>query len=678
MAISELDFRSIVSSEISNALNYYDTEFSQDRIDIMSYYLGEGFGNEVEGRSQVVATEVSDTIEYVMPSLMKIFSQSGQYARFVGRQPEDVEAAEQATELVNFVINNDNSGFRVIHNFMKDALLFKMGAVKFFYDENESTKEEEYEGLTEDELSLLVADPDVEVIEQEQVEVGVTDVNGAEVPLQVTFNVKVRKTEMTGQVRIINVPPEELIFNRRATSLEDINFIAHRSQVTVSDLVAMGYDQEQVEQYAGANDLDDEQERHQRFEDLEGGPDHESSDPTMREVLVTEGYLYCDYDGDGIAELRRFVALGNGAEIVENEPWDVIPFAILSPILMPHRMVGRSVAEMVMDLQLIKSTVLRQMLDNLYLSNNSRVVAVEGQVNLDDLLTSRPGGIVRTRAPGMVQPLQVPQIGAQAFQMLGYIDEVRDQRTGFSKASMGLDPNALQSTTAAAVNATIQGAQSKIEMIARVFAETGMKDLAKGVLHLCQKHMSKERTIRIRNEYVALDPRAWDNEFDIEVTVGLGTGNEDQKVAMLAQISGKQQEILQQLGPSNPIVSISQYVNTLKKIAESAGFKDTDQFFRSGAEVDQALAAQAEQQSQGNSAMEIEQQKLQMQMQLDQQKLQMQMELQREKATAELALEREKFAAEIALRRDELQAELSLREQKIALGGSVSTNLPRA
>jgi len=370
--------------------------------------------------------------------------------------------------------------------------------------------------------------------------------------------------------------------------------------------------------------------------------------------------------------------LGNGAEIVENEPWDVIPFAILSPILMPHRMVGRSVAEMVMDLQLIKSTVLRQMLDNLYLSNNSRVVAVEGQVNLDDLLTSRPGGIVRTRAPGMVQPLQVPQIGAQAFQMLGYIDEVRDQRTGFSKASMGLDPNALQSTTAAAVNATIQGAQSKIEMIARVFAETGMKDLAKGVLHLCQKHMSKERTIRIRNEYVALDPRAWDNEFDIEVTVGLGTGNEDQKVAMLAQISGKQQEILQQLGPSNPIVSVSQYVNTLKKIAESAGFKDTDQFFRSGAEVDQALAAQAEQQSQGNPARAIEQQKLQMQMQLDQQKLQMQMELQREKATAELALEREKFAAEIALRRDELNAELSLREQKIALGGSVSANLPRA
>lgn len=668
MAISELDFRSIIKSEIQNALNYYDTEFSQERIDAMGFYLGEPFGNEVEGRSQVVATEVSDVIEYIMPSLVKIFAQSGQYARFVGRQPEDVQAAEQATELVNFVVNNDNNGFRVVHDFMKDALLFKLGAVKFYWDETERTEEEEYEGLTEDELALLVADPNIEVVEQEAVEMGMTAPDGTEIPMSVTFNVKVKKTEMNGKVRLVNIPPEELIYNRRATSLEDCSFIAHRSQVTVSDLVAMGYEREMVEEYAGYNDLDNDQERQRRFEDLEDGPEVDSSDPSMREVLVTEGYIYADYDDDGIAELRRFVALGDGAEIIENEPWDVVPFAILSPVLMPHRMVGRSVAEMVMDLQLIKSTILRQMLDNLYLSNNSRVVAVEGQVNLDDLLTSRPGGIVRSRAPGMVQPLAVPQIGAQAFQMLGYIDEVRDQRTGFSKASMGLDPSTLQSTTAAAVNATIQGAQAKIEMIARVFAETGMKDLAKGVLHLCQKHMDKERTIRIRNEYVALDPRAWDNEFDIEVTVGLGTGNEDQKTAMMVQVAGKQEQIMQQLGLNNPIVSVTQYVNTLKKIAESAGFRDTDQFFNSGPQVEQALAAQAQQKQQQQPNQEME---------LERQKIEMQAQLQREKAAAELQLQREKFEAELELRRRELELELQLRQQKLAMGGGVSTNLPR-
>lgn len=668
MAISELDFRSIIKSEIQNALNYYDTEFSQERIDAMGFYLGEPFGNEVEGRSQVVATEVSDVIEYIMPSLVKIFAQSGQYARFVGRQPEDVQAAEQATELVNFVVNNDNNGFRVVHDFMKDALLFKLGAVKFYWDETEKTEEEEYEGLTEDELALLVADPNIEVVEQEAVEMGMTAPDGTEIPMSVTFNVKVKKTEMNGKVRLVNIPPEELIYNRRATSLEDCSFIAHRSQVTVSDLVAMGYEREMVEEYAGYNDLDNDQERQRRFEDLEDGPEVDSSDPSMREVLVTEGYIYADYDDDGIAELRRFVALGDGAEIIENEPWDVVPFAILSPVLMPHRMVGRSVAEMVMDLQLIKSTILRQMLDNLYLSNNSRVVAVEGQVNLDDLLTSRPGGIVRSRAPGMVQPLAVPQIGAQAFQMLGYIDEVRDQRTGFSKASMGLDPSTLQSTTAAAVNATIQGAQAKIEMIARVFAETGMKDLAKGVLHLCQKHMDKERTIRIRNEYVALDPRAWDNEFDIEVTVGLGTGNEDQKTAMMVQVAGKQEQIMQQLGLNNPIVSVTQYVNTLKKIAESAGFRDTDQFFNSGPQVEQALAAQAQQKQQQQPNQEME---------LERQKIEMQAQLQREKAAAELQLQREKFEAELELRRRELELELQLRQQKLAMGGGVSTNLPR-
>jgi hypothetical protein len=268
----------------------------------------------------------------------------------------------------------------------------------------------------------------------------------------------------------------------------------------------------------------------------------------------------------------------------------------------------------------------------------------------------------------MVQPLSVPQIGAQAFQMLGYIDEVRDQRTGFSKASMGLDPSTLQSTTAAAVNATIQGAQAKIEMIARVFAETGMKDLAKGVLHLCQKHMNKERTIRIRNEYIPIDPRAWDNEFDIEVTVGLGTGNEDQKTAMMLQVSAKQEQILQQLGPNNPIVNITQYVNTLKKIAETAGFRDTDQFFNSGPEVEQAMAAQAQQAQQPQVNAEVE---------LERQKMEMQVQLQREKAAAELQLQREKFKAELELRRRELELELQLRQQKMAMGGSISENLPR-
>jgi len=361
------------------------------------------------------------------------------------------------------------------------------------------------------------------------------------------------------------------------------------------------------------------------------------------------------------------VCLGDGGEILENEPFDKVPFCLLSPILMPHRMIGRSVAELVKDVQLIKSTTLRQQLDNFYLTNNSRVAAVEGQVNLDDLLQSRPGGVVRMRAPGMVQPLAVPQIGNAGFQMLDYMDSVRDQRTGFSKASMGLDPSTLQSTTASAVNATIQGAQLKVEMIARVFAETGCRELAAQVLHLLQTHQDAERTVRIRGSFVAIDPRTWENGFDMSIEVGLGNGREDEKMAMLLQIAGKQEQMLQQLGPSNPVCSVTQYVDTLKRIVEMAGFADAQQFFNSGPEVDQALQAQTAQSQQADPTLEIEKMKLEADI-----------ALKRERMTLEIQMQREKAQAELDLRREELQAELALRQQKINLGGSVSTNLPQA
>tara|TARA_B100001057_G_C22871397_1_gene959064 strand:+ start:2380 stop:4374 length:1995 start_codon:yes stop_codon:yes gene_type:complete len=661
--MDEERFRGILQHEIQSAVNYYDSEFSQERADILGYYLGEPLGNEVENRSQVIATEVSDTIEYIMPSLMKMFASSPEFSRFHPRGPEDVKAAEQATDLVNFAINQDNRGFTILHNWFKDALLFKQGAVKFYWQETEDVANEVYEGLTEDEVTLLVNDPAVEVISQDVVEVGTVDeATGQEVPTDISYNVEVNVRKKSGKVKIDNVPPEELIFSRRATSLDDCAFIAHRTQVRAGDLIEQGYDENTVLNYAGHDDLDDEAERQARFEEIESGSNFESHDPTMREVLVTEAYIRADFDGDNVPELRRVVSLGDGVEILENEPFDHVPFALLSPILMPHRMVGRSVAEMVMDLQMIKSSIMRQMLDNLYLTNNSRVAAVEGQVNMSDLLSSRPGGIVRTRAPGMVQPLAVPQIGSTAFSMLEYVDQVRDQRTGFSKASMGLDPSTLQSTTASAVNATIQGAQLKIEMIARVFAETGCVDLAKGVLALLQKHQDKERTIRIRGEFVAIDPRAWQNNFDLSIEVGLGNGREDEKMGMLTQILGKQEQLLQQLGPNNPVVKPSQYINTLKKIAEMAGFKDTEQFFSSGEQVDQAVAQMGQQE--GPSP--------------EQARLEAELELKREKMQAELQLEREKMQAEIELRRQELQAELQLRQQKLAFGGQVSDNLPRA
>jgi hypothetical protein len=661
--MDDLRFRSILQNEIQGAVNYHESEFSGNRQETMRYYLGEPLGNEVNDRSQVVATEVSDTIEYIMPSLMKMFASSDEFCRFEPRGPEDVGAAQQATDLVNFEIYKSNQGFRVIHNWFKDALLFAQGAVKAYWQESERVESEQYEGLTEDELTLLLQDPAIELVSQDMTESMQAD---PDMPVDVRYDVEITRKVMSGSVKIDNIPPEELIFSRRATSMEDCSFIAHRTQMRVGDLVELGYDIDVIERHAGDSGLDDEAERQSRFSDIESGDMSDSMDASMREVLVTEAYIRADFDGDNIPELRRVLCLGDGSEVLENEPFDRVPFAILSPVLMPHRMVGRSVADMVKDLQLIKSTVLRQLLDNLYLTNNARVSAVEGQVNLDDLLSSRPGGIVRMRSPGMVQPLAVPQIGSAAFSMLEYLDQVRDQRTGFSKASLGLDPSALQSTTASAVNATVQGAQLKVEMIARVFAETGCRQLADAVLHLLQKHQDSERVVRIRNEFVSIDPRAWHNGFDLSVEVGLGSGREDEKLNMLMQVMGKQEQIMDQLGLINPIVKPSQYMNTLKKITEMAGFKDTEQFFSSGEKIDQELAKSMEEQSQDTGD------------NTEMAKFQAELAMKKEQMQAQLALDREKMMAELELRKFELESELQLRQQKMAFGGSVSDNLPRA
>jgi hypothetical protein len=662
--MDDIEFQSVVRNEIEQALGHYDTEYSQDRIDAMDYYLGEPFGNEQPDRSQVVSTEVSDTIEHIMPSLMRIFTQSDEYVRFAPQGPEDVIVAEQASDYCNWVINNDNRGFEIMHNWFKDALILKTGVVKFYWDETTDIETEEYADLNDEELTVILADPEVEIIEQDERTIGEDMItpDGMVVPAPVLYDIKVKRTKTNGSVKIENVPPEEFLITSRAKSLEDADFVAHRSSMPLSDLIQMGYDRDEVEQYAGVSDVETSEERTSRFEDLEGGAPYDSLDPTMRDVLVTECYIRSDYDGDGVAEFRRVLTVGNGYHVLENEECDHVPFAILSPILMPHRAIGRSVAELVMDVQLIKSTLMRQLLDNIYNTNNARVVAVEGQVNLDDLLTNRPGGIVRTRTAGAVQPLQVPEVSSSVFPALNYMDSVREQRTGISKQSMGLDADALQSTTATAVAAMQAASQGKIEMIARVFAETGVRALFRGILHLVTKYQNKEKIIRLRNQFVSMDPRQWDNMYDVQINVGLGTGQREQQLATLFQIAAKQEGIMATMGPNNPIVTPIQYRNTLSKIAELSGFKDASEFFQ-----DPRNAPPAPPQQQGPNP----------QMQMEMAKAEQELALKREKMQLELQFEREKMAAELDLRRQELEFERQLRLEKLRSDIETSVNLPR-
>ena len=680
---TDIEFHTIVRNEIESAVNYHDQELSADRIESMDYYLGEPLGNEMDGRSAVVSTEGADTIDAMLPSLMKIFTASGDFVRFAPRGPEDVEAAAQATDYVNFILNSDNNGFVILHNFLKDSLLFKYGVVKSYYDQTEEVKEDEYESLTEDELTALLADDGLEVLEQESRALGEDQMtpDGTVIPAPHVYDIRVRRTTQDGRVRVENIPPEEFLFNRRAKSMDDCRFAAHRTRMPASDLISMGYDRELVESNAGFNEVDDE--RQNRFEDLESGEEDSTLDPSQQSVLYTECYIKTDYDDDGVAELRRVCTIGDGYEIVKNEAYGMMPFSVVSPILMPHRMVGRSVAELVKDLQQIKSALLRQQLDNIFATQNARVAAVEGQVNIDDLMSNRPGGVVRMRAPGMVQPITPPPINQMTFPLLEYIDSIKENRTGMTKAAMGLDADSLQSSTRAAVAATISASQQKIEMIARVFAETGIRHLMKSILRLVQTYQQGPRIVRLRNKFVPMDPQEWDTEFDTIIEVGIGTGDTEKRIAVLTQVAAKQEEILTKLGVANPLCTLQQYRDTLAKIIELNGFKDSSAFLLDPdnlpPELQQKIQARhGEQKSPQDAVIELERAKAQAEIENDRMKLQAEIAMKREKSAAEIEMKREEMEMKMQMRLREMQLEAELRGVEATIGADISANLPRA
>jgi hypothetical protein len=383
----------------------------------------------------------------------------------------------------------------------------------------------------------------------------------------------------------------------------------------------------------------------------------------MQTVEVYECYIKIDEDEDGIAELRRIVYCGS--EILEDDECDHIPFHAICPIPVPHKFFGQSLADRAMDIQLIKSTVTRQMLDNLYLTNNARVGAVDGQVNLDDLLNATPGGVIRMKSVNAIQPIEVPAVTAQAFPMLEYMDQVQAKRTGVSDSQQGLDPDVLNNVSATAVAAMMKSNSGKLELIARVFAETGVKSLFKGILHLMTKYQNKPKIVRMRGKYAEFDPRTWANEYDVSVNVGLGSGDREQKLAMLQMILSKQEQIIQQYGPANPLVSVGQYRNTLAKFIEAAGFKDSTEFMNEiTPEVDAALSqpqppapdAQAEV---AQMLAQVEREKTQAKAQIDAAKLDL------ERQTLEAEYTRKGIEMQMKNQRD--AAELRIKEAELAV-----------
>jgi hypothetical protein len=573
--------------------------------------------------------------------------------------------------MANWVFYKDNDGFLILHNWFKDALLQKVGVVKAYWEEKKDTIKEKYKGLTDDELAMIMQTGEWEITKQ------TTDiVIGSDGLSYNTHNITIERINDESRIAVENVPPEEFLISKRAKTIEDSPFTAHRRMIARGDLIAMGYEKSIVDTIPAGDRLEYSPERLARF-GRDEMPDYaQSTDLSMEEVEIFECYIKVDTNDNGLLELRRVII--GGEQILSNEECDYVPFHSVCPIPIPHKFFGQSLADRTMDLQLTKSTILRQMLDNLYLTNNARVTAVEGQVNLDDLLTSTAGGVIRVKNAQAVNQLNVQNTAGQSFPMMEYLDGVQAKRTGVSDMQQGLDANVLQNTTATAVAAMMQQSAGKLELMARIFAETGVKSLFRGILHLLCKYQNQAKTIRMRGKWVSYDPREWSNLYDVSINVGLGNGNRQEQIAMLQMIMAKQEEIIGKYGANNPLVTVTQYRSTLGRMIEMAGFKDTTSFINEiTPEVEQQILQQASQPPADPTSdaaqlyAKVEEQKSQLTAQTNQAKLQLDREqMQVDNARKELEMQQKQMQMEADYRIKEAELQLKQMELEIKMQAS--------
>jgi hypothetical protein len=703
-SMDEEQFASVVKAAIDDAAMYIDGYIAPMREQATLFYRGEPFGNEEPGRSQFVMTEVRDTVLAMMPSILRIFTSSDEAVSFEPRTAEKVEQAEQATDYVNYVFYNDNDGFQVLYNSIKDALVRKTGIIKWRWDDDVEIYDVDFTDLSEGQVRMLAVEPDTEIVLDEprideqatqelqqrfqQAQMQMQQMMQQGLPPQapltppepvVLHDVKVRRRRKKGRVKIECLPVEEFICSRTARDLDSAMLVGHRSLKTMSDLVAMGYDEDDIEQSMGLGDTFilnyEAQARNPAVQAFLQTPD--INDESATKVVYNEVYVRVDRDGDGIAELHKTCMVGS--KVLHDEIVRDVPFAVLCPDPEPHMIIGSSVADQTMDIQLLKSNVVRNTLDSLAQSIHPRTAIVEGQVNIDDVLNVETGAIIRMKQPGMVQPLAEPFVGQAAMPIIEWLDQVKAMRTGIVPATAGLDPDVLQSTTKTAVDAAVMGAQERTEMTARLFAENGMKRMMKGVLKLVCQHQDKPRMLRLRGKWAEVDPRSWDADMDVIVHVALGRGTDQSRMAGLTALLNKQELAIQLGGTSNPLAGLDRYRNTLAKLTEIMGYRDVQQFWapidmqqiaaieqqKAQAKPDPNMVIAEAEQAKAQSTIQSHQmqdQLKQQQQQFEQQLAQQQLQFDYWKAQMEDARAREKMQLDAVNAQQQAQAQLGIQE----------------
>ena len=665
--MTEDELKSAVQAELRDAMGGKDSELSERRQLAMDYYFGRAYGDESEDRSSIVTREFFEATANAMAPLMRIFTGSGKYVEFDPMHAGDIAQAEVDTEAVRHVFTKQNNGFWIAYSWMLDALRQANGVVKCWYESDDEVlvAREAYTGLTDDEIFHLDQDPEIEILEHtEQSSSVASRNNGQELLLSPLHDVVIKRIRKRGQVFIENIPPEDtrVSSDSRSLDLMQSRFVSHSTTKTVGELRAMGVSQKILDRVGAAMREDDDNEAYARAQvHDELTPEESGLVSDQKPVDVHDCRYRIDFDGDGIEEYRRILMVGN--EIVENDEaigHNRVYFCSLSPFPQPHKFVGMGFFDLLEDQQHVSSVLLRNSLDAIFKANENRTAYWDGHVDFDDLADRRFDGLIAcTRAPQeTLFPIPQQNIPPQTFDLINRVDQVIRRRTGTGEGVTGVGENVLAHAKTGVIQTVNERGSDQIELIARIFAETGFKDLFLAIHRLLRENHYHDLVFRHgAGDFVATSPTSWEDRTSLTVRVGLGSGDKDRDLAINQEIRTTQQAIVQ-AGGMNTLVTPTNIYNSLSDLVELAGKKDPDRYFTNP--VNQPVQPQQpQQQSEGDAQaqafLEAERMKAQVRAQSDQVKAQ----LQQAKQQADDALKRFELAQSHLEKMTELELKYS-------------------
>lgn len=654
--LSDDDFLRMVAEERRASVGFdSDDDVQEERAKALEYAKGKMDDvPALANRSKAVSTDVQDAVETVLPDLVEIFTGGEDVAAFTPTGEEDEEAATQETEYLNHIVFQKNPGFLNFYSAFKDALLVKTGVWRFWWEDAEEVTEERYEGKSAIEYGIMREMPDIEIADVEEIELAPGVLPGLPMPTpEKIYNFTVRQTKQTGYARYRAVPPEDFAVARDTVWLPEATYCVARSRPRAQKLIEDGFDPKKVAMLPARPHTRDEDAEIARDVAGESEGDTGEADNLLREVEIYEHFLRVDADGDGKTEIWRVVTGADEKVLLEKEQCDQIEFAAITPYMTPHRFYGRSLADLLLEIQRIKTALLRMLLDSGYFAMNQRVEIAEQRMNentISDYLRNEPGVPIRSQTGDAVKPIQAGNIGFDVAGALEYVSTMAEQRTGVVRNAQGLNPDTLHDTKGG-MERLMTAAQRRIRMIARIFAETGVKDLYLGLHNLIRTHSSQSNVERLRGKWVPVDPTRWGNRSDMTIEVGLGSGGREQEIAFLRSVIEMQtQAIEMQGGADGPLVKPENIYAAIKRYCERGGIKAPELYF--------ADPEQAEPQP---PKPDPEMAKAQQSAQLEKYKADLDAQIARERIEREDALARDRMDREFAMSQAKLEMEARVR-----------------